>query len=90
LLAQQQFLVRLRGLGNVIREQLGEDVTVADVVRLDAVVAAALLAPSAGQRTEVLVGGIAMHGLRFSTYVGLCAPDDQQPVQTPSVVGAHE
>jgi tetratricopeptide (TPR) repeat protein len=76
LLAQQQFLAQLQGLRNLILEKLGEGVTVDDVVQLDAIVAAALHAPTAEKRTEILVGGIAAQGLRFSTYVGLSAQLD--------------
>ena len=76
LLARPRYLAQLKGVGDAVLEKLGGDVTLEDVVGLDAALSAARAAPTLEKRTEILVGAIARHGLRFATYVDLSAQLD--------------
>jgi tetratricopeptide (TPR) repeat protein len=72
-----------------VEASLGPDVTPDELIRLDAAAAAVLVADSEEKRREVIVGGIADWGLRFTEYLALLARTAPE-LYSPLAAAAHE
>jgi tetratricopeptide (TPR) repeat protein len=72
-----------------VEASLGPDLTPDELIRLDAAAAAVLVADSEEKRREVIVGGIADWGLRFTEYLALLARTAPE-LYAPLAAAAHE